>query len=392
MSDGPIKRIELRNGKVRYRFVLDVGRDPKTGKRQQKTFTFDGKREAEREYTRIKAEVNQGTYVRPNKITVGEWLDQWLASATRGLEEATESNYRKALLPVRERLGAGRLQKLQEGDVEAMVDWMLTSGRRTAGKPGTSLSTRYVELSLGRLKAALDVAVRRQLVGRNVAAYVVIPRTARREEAQSRPKRAPWTAEEVQTFLGAIRSDRLYAPMLLSLMGLRPAEVCGLRWIDVDLDAGTIAAGRNTRTMVDGRVVEKHAKSTSGDRGLPLPSPALDSLRSFKLRQEAEASELGAGYRHSGYVLVDQEGQPQKTDWLRRRAYDLMIGCQMRKVRLYDARHSCLTYLAANGVPDSVLAAWAGHSDGGALAKRVYVHPDASHLRVAADRLGELLG
>jgi integrase len=62
-----------------------------------------------------------------------------------------------------------------------------------------------------------------------------------------------------------------------------------------------------------------------------------------------------------------------------------------RRVRLYDARHSCLTYLATNGVPGAVLAAWAGHADGGALANRVYVNPDGSHLLSPAATLGTLM-
>jgi integrase len=75
-------------------------------------------------------------------------------------------------------------------------------------------------------------------------------------------------------FLGSLAGERLHAPMLLSLLGLRPAEVCGLRWSDVDLDAGELKVER-TRTLVasDGGivVVEKGPKSASGRRTLPLP-------------------------------------------------------------------------------------------------------------------------
>lgn len=79
-----------------------------------------------------------------------------------------------------------------------------------------------------------------------------------------------------------------------------------------------------------------------------------------------------------------------RTDQLRRVLYRLMSSAGVRQVRPYDARHACLTYLAANGVPDVVVSAWAGHADL-SLAKRVYVHPDATHLQVAADRLDVLL-
>jgi integrase len=107
----------------------------------------------------------------------------------------------------------------------------------------------------------------------------------------------------------------------------------------------------------------------------------------FHTKQKKERLETGKPYTDSGYVLVNELGQPQRTDWLRRRVYELMAKLGVRKVRPYDARHACLTYLAGVGVPDVVLAAWAGHADGGTLAKRIYVHPDNSHLKVAAEHL-----
>jgi integrase len=118
----------------------------------------------------------------------------------------------------------------------------------------------------------------------------------------------------------------------------------------------------------------------------------LSALKAFKARQAAEKLKAGAAYVASGYVLVDELGAPMRTDWLRRQAHKLMAKVGVRKVRLYDARHACLTYLAGVGVPDVVLAAWAGHADGSALAKRVYVHPDMSHLKAAAEELETLLG
>jgi len=389
----PIKKVELKSGTTRYRFVVDVGRDPETGRRKQVTHTFDTKREARAEYARIRHETDRGTYVRPSKLTVNQFLDQWLASATRDVERATSANYRAALLPVRQRLGDWLLQRITEADVEGLVDHMLTAGRRRGGKPGTGLSVRSVRLTLGRLRTALNEAVRRQLVVRNVALFVAIPRAATKAAAEAEAKRAPWTEAEVTAFLAGIKGERLHAVLLLSLIGLRPAEVCGLRWSDVDFDAGTVAAGENTRTLVDGEVEEKGAKSAAGKRGLPLPGAVLTALRAFKAKQAAEKLEAGEGYTGNGvYVLVDEVGEPQRTDWLRRRAHELMAKVGVRKVRLYDARHACLTYLAGAGVPDVVLAAWAGHADGGTLAKRVYIHPDSSHLKVAADQLNTLLG
>ena len=147
----------------------------------------------------------------------------------------------------------------------------------------------------------------------------------------------------------------------------------------------------NTRTLVAGKVVEKGAKSRAGTRELPLPAPVVAALRTFRAQQAAERLAMGPGYADSGYVLVDETGEPWRTDWLRRAAYRLMDEVGIRKVRLYDARHACLTYLATSGVPDVVVSAWAGHADL-SFTKRTYVHPNPEHLREASDALARLLG
>jgi integrase len=406
MAD-PIKKITLKGGVTRYRFVVDVGSVPKKDKttgevitnpetgepvmqRKQLTVTKDTKKEAVAEYARIQHQKANGTFVVPTKTTVAELVDAWLKVATRDVEKATARSYEDAMRYVRTHLGHKRLQELAEDDVDSLVDWMLTSARRIGGKPGTGLSVRTVSLTLGRLRAALNLGIRRGLVARNVAEHAVIPRQARKDDKARQKARTPWTEDEVRAFLAHVATDRLYAVMLLSLIGMRPAEVCGVRWSDVDLDAGTIRV-EATRTLVAGEVIEKDTKSESGERWLPLPAVVLAALKAFRARQAKERLKAGEGYDASGRVVVDEFGRAVKTDWLRRRAYERMQSADVRKVRLYDARHACLSWMANNGVPDTVVSAWAGHADLG-FTKRIYVHPDPQSLKAGSDKLGELLG
>ncbi|MFG2637119.1 tyrosine-type recombinase/integrase [Streptomyces sp. NPDC048362] len=388
MSDG-IKKITLRNNKVRYRAVVDAGRDA-DGHRKQITITRDTKTEVKEERARIISQRAAGTFVAPNKTTVDTLVEMWLKAATRDVELATKRSYEDAMRYVQTHLGGKRLQELTEDDVESLIDWMLTSARRRGGKPGTGVGERTVSLTLGRLRAALDLAVRRQLVARNVAEHVTIPRAARKEAKAKKKTYIPWNEVEVQQFLAHVATDRLHAVWLLSLIGLRPAEVAGLRWIDVDLEAGTLKV-ETTRTLVAGVVVEKDAKSGAGERGLPLPEIVWKALRAFRRRQIAEQLEAGAGWHASGRVACDELGRAVKTDWLRRRAYKAMETAQVRRVRLYDARHACLSWMANNGVPDVVVSAWAGHADLG-FTKRIYVHSDPQALKAGSEKLDELLG
>lgn len=379
-----IKKVTLQNGKVRYRFVVDIGRDPQTGRRRQLTVTKDTLKEARAELARIRHQRDAGTYIAPSAITVGEWLDQWLEYKRRDVEETTIRTYSLALVHVRDRLGHLRLQELTEDHVQECIDDIVARGRRRGGEKGTRMAVSTADGILTRLREALGRAVARKLISTSPAQYVRISLADKKTDKRERPKAKPWNVAEVRAFIRGIESDRLHAPLLLSLMGLRPAEVCGMRWSDVDLTAGTLAAA-NTRTMLgNGTVLEKDTKTEAGERTLPLPSTVAQALARFRARQAAERLAAGEGYTDSGYVIVDELGLPRNTRQLREHAYKLMRDLGLRKVRLYDARHSCLSYLAVNGVPDVVLAAWAGHTSA-SFTKRKYVHVEAEDMRPAAE-------
>ncbi|WP_030744518.1 tyrosine-type recombinase/integrase [Streptomyces sp. NRRL F-5135] len=397
MAD-PIKKITLKSGKVRYRFVVDIGSG---GKRRQLTVTKDTKKEAVAEYGRIQHQKSTGTYIAPSGMTVGELVDLWLKATLPGVELATQRSYINAVAYVKTRLGDVRVQQLTEDHVDELVAWMLKSARRRGGAAGTGVSVTTVGHTLGRLRSVLTLGVRRGLVVRNVAEHTTIPREAR-NAARAAQQIEPWTQAEVRQFLAHASTHRLYAVMMLSLIAERPAEVCGARWKeDVSFSGeGTIAIG-NTRTLVydDTRekgqrtaVEEKETKTAAGTRTLPLPAPLYKALKSFRTLQLREKLAAGDAYEDSGYVAVDKLGRPLQTDKLRREAYALMDAAGVRRIKLYWARHTTLTWMAnSGGVPDTVVSAWAGHSDL-SFTKRRYVHRDPDSLKAGSEKLATFLG
>lgn len=379
------KRIVLQGGKVRYRVVVDAGVD-ENGKRVQLTITRDTKTEVKNERDRILHQRAAGTFIAPSKVTLGEWVEQWLEYKRRDVEETTIRTYRLALVHVVERLGHIRLQELSEDHIQEFVDGVVTGGRRRGGELGTRLAVSTVEGILARLKEALARAVVRKLIPTSPAQFVRVSLVDRKTDKRERVRPKPWTVAEVQTFIRGMEQDRLFAPLMLSLMGLRPAEVCGQRWTDVDLVDGVLSI-TTTRTMVGNhRVLEKDTKTASGERSLPLPRGPWEALRLFRERQAGERSAAGEAYTVTDYVVVDELGVPLNTRQLREYAYRLMRTFGLRQVRLYDARHAVLKALAMSGVPDVILAAWAGHTNA-AFTKRKYVSIEAEDMRGAARAL-----
>jgi integrase len=386
----PIHKVTLKDGTVRYRLVVDIGRD-ENGKRQQLTRTFNTQKEAREELSRVRHETNLGTYVKPSKETVNSHLDSYLKGATRGRRASTKRNYQDAFRPVRERLGTRPLQSITKADIEDLMDWMLTAGRRRGGKPGTGLSGRTARLTLGRFTAALEMAVLEGKLVRNVAKLVKPPEHTPRE-------RETWSKAEVKKFLGRAARDRLHAAWRLSLYGLRRGEVLGLRWSDIDLKAKTLTVNQ-ARVLVEYKVRIEEPKSRNGKRTLPLDDELVAALTLLRKRQMEESAAAGAAYQaglagldwyQSGeYVITDGLGMPVHPEWYSDEFGRLLKRAALRRITLHDSRHTTLTLMEHAGVPISIVSKWAGHYDSG-FTQRTYVHASDDDLKQGRTALAKI--
>jgi len=268
-----ITRIVLKDGSTRYRARgVSVGKDPATGKRMQRTITCKTKREVEAEIRRLGHAVDRGTYTRPWNGTVADLIDGYLANGADQWEANTRLSYHNALLHAREYFGTRKARAIVREDIEAYKQHLLIKGRRRGGETGTALSGRSVNLALGQPQAPFDLAERDGKVG-NPVRWV--------KRAKHTPRdHATWTEDQVRQFIATAAKDRLAAAWWLSLLGLRRAKVLGLRWEDVDTQAGTITIAR-TRVLVNYEPIEKCPKSKRSARTLPLLGPVAVNRGSY---------------------------------------------------------------------------------------------------------------
>jgi len=249
-----IVKEELQDGKVVWRARgVSVGKDPRTGRRRQRTITASTKKAVQAELNKLGVAVDQGTYRAPFHGLVPEIISSYLASGAIGWEANTRLSYANALQPAAEWFAHRRARDVTREDVERFRDHLLSAGRKRGGTPGTGLSARSVNLSLQQLGAVFDLAERDGKVAANPVRWV------RRVKA-GRSDRDTWTEEQVRRFIAAAAGDRLSACWLLSLLGLRRAEVLGLRWSDAVSFTGDTLTVSRTRVLVDAKVIEKSAE------------------------------------------------------------------------------------------------------------------------------------
>lgn len=373
-----IKRIELKNGSVRWRFVVDMGKRP-DGRRDQRTITCLTQKEARAAAAKIVSDRARGTLVRPTNVTVATACDAWLAGR-RNLRPNTHRTYADALALVTSRVGHIRLSELTKRHLDEMTTDLLENGRRRGGK----LSPRSVNLCLTLLGSVCEDAVRQGQLGRNVARLVERP-------AERKRTTTTWTPEHATRFLAAVRDSREDAAWQLALFGLRRSEVLGLRWHDVDLSAGTLTIGW-ARTAIAGRPHEGPPKTVQSARTLPLDAQLMAALTALRIQQMEESATAGPAYAgpcelcDGHHVVVDALGRPWLPALFAARFARAVANAGVPKIRLHDARHTCGSIMHARGVPIAAISAWLGHARSSFTMDR-YVHSQDGALTAAAGAL-----
>jgi len=345
--------------------------DPATGRAKQVwRGGFATKREAERELTAVGTSLDAGTYVRSEKVTLRTFLERdWLPSidnlVTNGtMKPSMASNYRshveRHIVP---RIGGVRLEAVTTPALNRLYADLLAGGR-IDGKGGLSRSSvRLVHVTMSR---ALGDAVRWGKLARNVAKEADAPQADSAE-------RTTWSGAQLRTFLAHVSEDRLSTMWFtFATTGLRRGEVAGLRWVDVDLEAGELRVAQS-RVSVDYRVHTVAPKTRKGARVLSLDAATVASFRAHRARQAEERLAWGPGWTASGLIFVREDGSDLHPDTIR-----LMFQARARRaglppIRVHDLRHSYATAALEAGVDLKVLSERLGHATTG-ITSDTYQH------------------
>lgn len=185
--------------------------------------------------------------------------------------------------------------------------------------------------------------------------------------------------------LAFAQTDRVGHAWNLALSGLRRGEICGLRWSEVDLDAGVMSI-RNNRVSVAGQAVDGLTKTERSNRDLPLTPVLTAALIAARERQDLESAAAGANYGPRTHIVCDVLGHAYHPDTLSNFWQTACKRAGVPQIRLHDARHTCATLMHLQNVPIAVISAWLGHADS-AFTMRTYAHAPNDALEIAAQSL-----
>jgi integrase len=366
------------------RWVGVVNLGYQDGKLRRKYYYGKTREEVKSELVAALNDQQKGLPILTERQTVAKFLEKWLTDVARpSVRPKTYRFYHDHIrLHITPALGNKRLEKLTPIDVQHFVNDRLKSG----------LSPQSIRHIIATLRAAFNIAVKWQLVHRNVAAMVTLPRIQKQEMKI-------FTPEQAKAFLDSIKDHRLEALFLMALtLGLRRGELLGLHWSGIDLDAATLRVNYGLQRF-DGKLRLVAPKTEKSRRSLPLTSLLVAALRSHRTRQLEERLALGSNWQENGFVFTSTIGTPLEPRNLNR-TFDALIekanktlkeNEKLPKIRLHDLRHSCATMLLSQGVPQRTLMEILGHSQI-SLTMNTYAHILPEMTRAAVGVMDSVLG
>lgn len=359
-----------------YTIVLSLGIDPATGKKKQQWVSVKGtKKEAEKRLADLLHQLDTGTFMKPSKTTLGEFLERWLEDyrpnlSPRGFERY-EGIIRGHLIPG---LGSITLTQLRPEHLQ----------KHYTAKQNDGLSARTVRYHHAVLHVALKTAVQWGLLARNPADAVSPPR-ARRTEMQT------WNEDDITHFLEVAKDSRYYTLFYTALFtGMRRSELLGLKWGDVDFMLSQIYVSRSLHHLKDGSYIFTEPKSAKSRRTIALPPSATLLLKEHQEKQQLERAMLGIPLTDSDLVFSTVEGKPLRPNTITRAWTMLATHAGLKVIRLHDARHTHASIMLKQGIHPKIVQERLGHASI-QMTLDTYSHVAPGLQEAAANRFDELV-
>lgn len=322
-----------RRGNTWY-YTVDVGKDPITNKRKQKTVGgFKTEKEALREALKVEEKVEKGKRIGAPKYSefIRDYMQEVKHQVTASTFHNQNSFAEKYIIPF---LGNKTMDKIKYDDIQKFYDHLIDKGIH----PGMIKNIALV------LRKSFRQALRKELIYHNPAQYVKPPR-------YTPTTMKVWNQSQVQTFLDWAKDNSPYYQIyaLAVTTGMRVGEILGLFWDDINFDLQTLTIQRSAK-YEGGKLYTKETKNKSSRRTIALTESTV------KMLQEHKENSLP-------YFLVFHRFNEMlyPTTISRQFAFDC-VTAGVPKIRFHDMRHTHATMLLQMGVNPKIVAERLGHS------------------------------
>lgn len=320
--------------------VFTMGYD-QNGRRKRRYVYGCSKKDVQEKLLKLHNDFSQGFMLDATRITVKEFLEQWLEEAVRpGVRQSTFVRYDSIIrLHIFPYIGGLKLNQLSSNHIQKFYGFLRQNNR----------SPRTIQLVHVLLSKSFNQALRWNTITANPCALVSKPKVLKKSMKF-------WTAEQLSHFLEQAKKDRLYGLYVLAITsGLRLGELFGLKWTDLNIDNRTLAIQRTVHDL-NGHNRVGEPKTSKGKRNIILPKFAINAL-------DAHAQAMRSEGITSEWIFCDTIGHPLRRGNFRKRSFlGLLKESGLPPIRFHDLRHSAATLLFSQGVHPKIVQELLGHS------------------------------
>ena len=346
----------------RWEARITVGNDPGTGKPIRRSIYGSTQAAVRKQMNAIIREIDNGTYQTPNKITVSQWMEEWItAFCANRVKPTTIASYRAVTKNhVNPAIGAMEIQAVRGTHIQRIYNTMTAAG----------LTGKTVKNAGAVLHKAFSVALKQGLIAANPCDAAELPKVIQKPIK-------PLTDEEIPRFLAAIDEHPFRNGYGLCLFaGLREGECLGLSWDNVDFENRRITVGQQLQKSKteSGRYYIATSTKNGKTRAIAPPEIAFAYLRDERRRQAENKLRAGKAWSNPENLCFTTETGRYILPEIFRRAYKKIVaGIGRPDARVHDLRHTCATVAIASGSDIKSVQDLMGHATA-SFTLNVYAH------------------
>ena len=300
-----------------------------------------------------------------SRMTLSEWLDQWVENMADTLRPNTLRNYRSYIENhIRPGLGDKPLARITPKDVQQFYE-----------KLNSNLASGTVRRIHTTLHSALKAAQQAHLIVSNPTEMIPAPKF-------SYGSKQILTDEQLTTFMKVIAEDEVWHDFFYTELttGLRRGEICGLKWEDFDEISSTLKVRRTVYRETGGSLTVGDTKTSAGTRKIVLPSSTAEILVE---RKESALTE---------WIFPNplKPEQPADPGSVYRRLKVLLRRAGLPSIKFHDLRHTFATHALASGVDVKTLSGILGHTRA-AFTLDTYTHTTGDMQKRASEIVGDFM-
>lgn len=330
--------------------------------------------------------LKRGIYKTPNTMTLGEWLNKWYSAHTLQIKYSTSVEYeryiKKRIAPA---LGQIKIAFLTADHIQAFYKSLLVDGDTDGLSPKTIRNIHNM------LHSALEVAVKQNILEKNVSEYTTLPRIIKQEMQFLN------IIEEIKLY-DCCKNERLGTGVIIALhTGMRSGEILALTWDNIDLDQKIIMVRKTQRRIAvrnpaknapKTQIIEEEPKTVKSLRNIPIDDILCEHLIKLKETQAAEKDLLQDEYTDNSHLVCYQDGSI-----IEQRTYEdfykkMLKKAGVKNITFHALRHTFAARAIEAGIDLYTLSSLLGHSSI-QITLDYYAHLSDQGKRMAIDKLSK---